>query len=177
MAAGMDDYLAKPLRSLSLAAVLAHWVPDGSGPSITVEPTEPPPETGLYLDPIAVSPHQVLDPEAVRRLELLGVASGEDLIGQLAVLFVEDAGARVEAMRNGLAGEDCAAVSRAAHSLTGAGRNLGATHLATLCDTLATDIEAVMETSDLHRGWRLLGAIVAEVGRVGSALASLRPPS
>jgi two-component system sensor histidine kinase/response regulator len=177
MAAGMDDYLAKPLRSFSLAAVLAHWVPDGAGPSIRVDPTEPPPETRLYLDPTAVADHHVLDPGVVRRLELLGVASGEDLIGQLAVLFVEDADNRVEAMRKGLAGEDYSAVSRAAHSLSGAGGNVGASHLATLCDTLATDIEADMETSDLHRGWRLLEAIEAEVGRVGTALASLRPPS
>jgi CheY-like chemotaxis protein/HPt (histidine-containing phosphotransfer) domain-containing protein len=177
MAAGMDDYLAKPLRSFSLAAVLAHWVPDGSGPSITVDPAEPPPETRLYLDPMAVAAHHVLDPDVVRRLEQLGIASGEDLIGQLADLFVEDASTRVEAMRKGLAGEDYSAVSRAAHSLSGAGGNVGAAHLATLCDTLATDIEADMETSDLRRGWRLLDAIEAEVGRVDVALASLRPPA
>jgi CheY-like chemotaxis protein/HPt (histidine-containing phosphotransfer) domain-containing protein len=177
MAAGMDDYLAKPLRSFSLAAVLAHWVPDGSGPSITVDPAEPPPETRLYLDPMAVAAHHVLDPGVVRRLEQLSIASGEDLIGQLSDLFAEDAGTRVEAMRRGLAGEDYSAVSRAAHSLSGAGGNIGATHLATLCETLATDIEADMETSDLRRGWRLLDAIEAEVGRVGLALASLRPPA
>ena len=41
----------------------------------------------------------------------------------------------------------------------------------------STDIEADMETSDLRRGWRLLDAIEAEVGRVGPALASLRRPA
>jgi two-component system sensor histidine kinase/response regulator len=177
MAAGMDDYLSKPLQSLALAAVLAHWVPDGCCPSITVDPTEAPPETRRYLDPMTVTTHHALDPEVVRRLELLGVASGEDLIGQLAVLFAEDAVTRVEKMRKGLAAEDYAAVSRAAHSLSGAGGNVGAAHLATLCDTLATDIEADMEANDLRRGWRLLEAIEAEAGRVGSALASLRSPS
>jgi two-component system sensor histidine kinase/response regulator len=177
IAAGMDDYLSKPLQSFSLAAVLAHWVPDGSGPSITVDPTEAPPETRVYLDPLTAAAHPALDPEVVRRLELLGVASGEDLIGQLAVLFAEDAGTRVEKMRMGLAAEDYSAVSRAAHSLSGAGGNVGATHLAALCDTLATDIGTDMATNDLRRGWRLLEAIEAEAGRVGSALASLRSAS
>jgi len=37
LAAGMDDYLAKPLRLKALAEVLARWAPDPSGPSTTVE--------------------------------------------------------------------------------------------------------------------------------------------
>lgn len=177
MAAGMDDYLAKPLTSVSLAAVLAYWVPDGSVPSITVDPAEAPPDTRLYLAHVAVAAQHVLDPVVVSRLERLGAASGEDLIEQLAVLFVADADIRVVALRRALAAEDSAAASRAAHSLSGASVNVGASNLARLCDTLAADIAADIETGDLRRGWTLLEAIEAELARVGSALGSLRPPS
>jgi CheY-like chemotaxis protein/HPt (histidine-containing phosphotransfer) domain-containing protein len=177
MAAGMDDYLAKPLRSFSLAAVLDYWVPDGSVPSISVDPAEAPKETDLLVPPKSVTTDQVLDPQVVDRLERLSATSGEDLIGELAVLFVADADTRVEAMRKSLAAEDSSAVFRAAHTLSGASANVGATHLARLCDTFATDIAADMENSDLRRGWALLEAIEAELGRVGSALASFRPTS
>jgi two-component system sensor histidine kinase/response regulator len=175
MAAGMDDYLAKPLRSFSLAAVLGHWVPDGSGPSIIVDPAEAPSDTRLYLAPMVVATNQVLDLRVVDRLERLSATSGEDLVAELAVMFVADADSRVLALRRALASEDSSAVFRAAHALSGASANVGATHLAWLCDTLATDIAADMEDSDLRRGWALLEAIEAELGRVGVALGLLRP--
>lgn len=39
--AGMDDYLTKPLSLATLAAALARWATDGSGPAGADEPTEP----------------------------------------------------------------------------------------------------------------------------------------
>jgi two-component system sensor histidine kinase/response regulator len=177
MAAGMDDYLAKPLQTCSLAAVLGYWVPDGSAPSITVDPAEAPLETRLYLAPVIVPADQVLDPAIVDRLERLSATSGEDLVAELAVMFVADADSRVAALRRSLAAEDSAAVFRTAHALSGASANVGAAHLARLCDTLANSIEADVDNSDLRRGWALLEAIETELGRVGVALGSLRPPS
>jgi CheY-like chemotaxis protein len=177
MAAGMDDYLAKPLRSSSLAAVLGYWVPDGSVPSIVVDPAEAPPKPRIYLAPLVVRTDQVLDPQVIARLERLSATSGEDLVAELAVMFVEDAYGRVLAIRKSLAAEDSSAVFRAAHALSGASANVGAKNLARLCDTLATDISGEMESSDLRRGWALLEAIEAEFGRVGLALGLLRPPS
>jgi HPt (histidine-containing phosphotransfer) domain-containing protein len=177
MAAGMDDYLAKPLRPFSLAAVLGYWVPDGPAASIIVDPAEAPPETRLYLAPMVVGTDKVLDPQVVDRLERLSATSGEDLVAELAVMFVADAESRVVALRKSLAAEDSSAVFRAAHTLSGASANVGATNLARLCDSLATDIAADMENSDLRRGWALLEAIEAELSRVGVALGLLRPPS
>jgi CheY-like chemotaxis protein/HPt (histidine-containing phosphotransfer) domain-containing protein len=176
-AAGMDDYLAKPLRSFSLAAVLGYWVPDGSTPSISVDPAEAPLGSRPYLAPMVVPTDQVLDPQVVDRLERLSATSGEDLVAELTVMFVADADSRILALRRSLAAEDPSAVFRTAHAMSGASANVGATHLARLCDTLVNNIEADMETSDLRRGWALLEAIEAELVRVGVALGLLRRTS
>jgi two-component system sensor histidine kinase/response regulator len=45
LAAGMDDYVAKPVRCEDLAAVLARWQPDRAG-SPGEQPAAPPQESG-----------------------------------------------------------------------------------------------------------------------------------
>jgi HPt (histidine-containing phosphotransfer) domain-containing protein len=114
----------------------------------------------------------VLDAEIIGRLERLGEAAGEDLIGQLAILFVADADARVVELREALATNDAAAVVRSAHTLSGASANLGATVLAHLCASLATDSAG----GDLVGGGVLLEAVEAELTRVRSALGSTSKP-
>ena len=98
----------------------------------------------------------------------MGQAAGEDLNGQLAGLFLADADARVTALREAVGAADAAAVVRSAHSLSGASASLGATDLARLCATMATD----GIVGDLAGGGELLEAIEVELGRVCSALAS-----
>ena len=84
----------------------------------------------------------MLDAEIIDRLEKLGRAAGEDLMGELATLFLADADTRVAALRQALADHDAASVSQSAHTMGGASANLGATDLALLCAALETDSEA-----------------------------------
>jgi two-component system, sensor histidine kinase and response regulator len=172
LAAGMDDYLAKPLSLKALAAVLARWAPEGSDPGIVVDPAEPLPATHADVAHVADAARPVLDAQVVDRLERLGRAAGEDLMGQLAVLFLADADTRVVALRQALTGDDATAVLRAAHTMSGASANLGATELARLCAALATGSAA----GDLVGSGAILEAVEAELGRVRSALGSLIPP-
>jgi two-component system sensor histidine kinase/response regulator len=151
LAAGMDDFLAKPLRLKALAAALDRWAPEASDAGDSRAP--------------------VLDPLVVARLERLGAAAGEDLMGQLATLFLADADALISALRLALAEGDAAEVVRAAHTLSGSSANLGATDLARLCASLAA-----------HRGPGepvgrevLFAGIEAEHARVRAALGLLVP--
>jgi CheY-like chemotaxis protein/HPt (histidine-containing phosphotransfer) domain-containing protein len=163
--AGMDDYLTKPLTLKALRAVLARWAPTGEGATVAVgfadvEPASPA-DAGL----------PALDATVIGRLERLGEAAGEDLMGQLTELFLADADASLVAMREALVGGDTDAVTRTAHTLSGASANLGATNLARLCATLATDGSA----GDVVGGGALVEAVEAELGRVRSALGSRIP--
>jgi HPt (histidine-containing phosphotransfer) domain-containing protein len=117
---------------------------------------------------LAAVARPVLDPRVVGRMERLGRAAGEDLMGQLAQLFLADADARIVALRRAAIGADAPAVVRAAHALHGASANVGAIDLADLCGTFATDGAA----GRLEGRGVLLDAVEAELVRVRSALAT-----
>jgi two-component system, sensor histidine kinase and response regulator len=168
MAAGMDDYLTKPLSLKALAGVLARWVPKGTGTTIADDQTDGTPALDLGPNDGADPARPALDAQIVGRLQRLGTAAGEDLMGQLAVLFLADAEARIVALREALAGDDRQAVVFSAHALNGASANLGATDLARLCAAFETD----GGTGD-PRGKGTLEAVETELGRVRTALGLL----
>lgn len=165
--AGMDDYLTKPLTLRTLGAVMDRWGPGGSRPSFAFE------RSGVVVDdgPPASAP-PVLDAQVIARLERLGASAGVDLMGQLITLFLAESNTSIVAMREAIAGGDAVAVRRSAHALSGASANLGATGLARLCGTLASD----GSTDDLERPERL-GDIDAELELVRAALRAWVPTS
>jgi two-component system, sensor histidine kinase and response regulator len=172
LAAGMDDYLAKPLRLKALGDVLARWAPQASWTSRESSVDDPAQsEPAGEANSLQASGRDVLDARVVARLERLGAAAGEDLMGQLATLFLADAEARIEAMRLALADGDAAAVVRSAHTLSGSSANLGATDLSRLCARLATESASVDPVGSRD----LVAGIEAELGRVRSALGLLVP--
>lgn len=65
---------------------------------------------------------------------------GEDAVRELLATFAEDAHAILKAMRDAAAVGDIHAVYRAAHSVAGAARNVGATALAVRASALEHDI-------------------------------------
>jgi CheY-like chemotaxis protein/HPt (histidine-containing phosphotransfer) domain-containing protein len=149
LAAGMDDYLPKPLTLKALASMLERWAPDETGPE----------------------PQPVLDTEVVGRLARMGEATDEDLVGELAKLFLIDSDSRIVELRQAVAGDDAGSVARSAHTLRGASAILGATELARLCAAL----EMSGAADDLIGGGEQLEAVEAELERVREALASPVP--
>jgi two-component system, sensor histidine kinase and response regulator len=171
LAAGMDDYLAKPLRLQALGSVMARWAPQGSLANIAYDAAEPVQGGAMDLRRQTDRGRVVLDPRVVARLERLGATAGEDLLGQLAALFLADAEIRIRELRLALAVGDATAVVRSAHSLTGSSGNLGATELSRLCGVLAADGPA----ADLVGRSALVDGIEAELRRVRAALGGLVP--
>lgn len=161
IAAGMNDYLTKPLSIDSLAAVLGRWASYGSGEAVTSDGPD------VVSAPVEPEP-PVLDAEVVARLEFLGKAAGVDLIGQLAVLFLADAEVRVASLRVALTARDAVAVVQAAHTLSGASANLGATELSRMCATLAVP----GAVGDLVARMAMVDSVEAELERVRCALAA-----
>jgi HPt (histidine-containing phosphotransfer) domain-containing protein len=119
LAAGMDDYLAKPLRPEEVDRVVAAWV------------------SGAVADPAAVEdaagPIEGLIDEARMRLFRRDYA---DVAGRLAELFAETTPELLETLRAAHEAGDTDALGRAAHKLKGSCQNVGASFMATLASSL-----------------------------------------
>jgi two-component system, sensor histidine kinase and response regulator len=168
LAAGMDEYLGKPLDLAGVSAALARCGVTGTisldnAAEVAQQATEP----ARAIDFVSqVRECPVLDPEVVGRLGRLGDATGESLMAQLAPLFLVHAESYLDDLRVALAVHDAHAVTMAAHALRGASANLGATDLARRCAWMETHGNA----GDLTRADPLLDAITTELGRVRGAL-------
>jgi len=111
----------------------------------------------------------VLDAQVLSELERLGAAMGEDLVADLATLFLIDAEAEVYAIHQAIAAAtDHTAVARSAHALRGASANVGAIRLAWVCEVLERSINEA-EPQDAESLSNGLGSVEAELRLVRSA--------
>jgi CheY-like chemotaxis protein len=132
--AGMDDYLAKPLRPDELDAVLERWI-GGAEPA----PAQPAP------DPTA----ELVD---AARMEMFR-SDYPEIVEQLVALFVDGTPPLLEELREAAAGGDPEAVRRAAHKLKGSCQNIGATWMATLAREAEATAPAAVDMARLDEAF------------------------
>ena len=129
LAAGMDDYLTKPLRPGILRDTLSRWLAgvtpasdlESPTPPQAAAPTEGPAASGEILDPQAMDDIRSLDPE------------GGDALAPLVDLLLENSRSLLGDMGAAVEAGDAAALAAASHTLKGASRNVGARFLGDLC--------------------------------------------
>ncbi|HEY6136490.1 MAG TPA: response regulator [Thermoanaerobaculia bacterium] len=167
LAAGMDDYLSKPLRPPQLAAALRRWLP----PALIVNERDPaaaaPPPTTAATPP-ALEP--TFDAQAFAELGDLGGGDPEFAAETVALYLQITPGALTDA-RAALARGDWKTVHRTFHSLKTSCAMVGGRRLVAMC----RDAELATIDGDLSRGTELLDAVVAEFGRLQEALHALSP--
>ncbi|GAB6063431.1 hypothetical protein JCM30394_21610 [Deferrisoma palaeochoriense] len=127
LAAGMDDYLAKPFRRAQLAELLGRWLPAA-------------PPTGA---------------PAVNEAALADLGPG--LAGEVARAFLASSGRLVARIREGLDGGDPSDAREAAHALKSAAGNVGAEGLHERCRAIdqalrAGDVEEARRTAEGLQG-------------------------
>jgi two-component system, sensor histidine kinase and response regulator len=144
--AGMDDYLAKPVKMEALVDALKRWaVPK------EIERTSQH-DAGWTL------------PETLRELADDGTAG---LIQELIEAFRADTAPRLGRMREAIANADTKGLNYAAHTIKGCARQMGADAMASICQELEL---APMDTptSELARRLTDLEGEFAEVSRAMS---------
>jgi len=156
LAAGMDDYVSKPVQIEELAVILERYAP-----SITASET-------AAADASAISPitldsvEERLDSTVINGLRELREPGQDDPLAELVDLFLVDAPERLHRIQHGWQAGDLKAVQHAAHSLKGSASNLGVLRLA----KLAARLEKEAKTGSLQHPEELVGALLAELEAV-----------
>ena len=166
LAAGMDDYLAKPVRIGDLATLLSRWLkpapePLGSGTretrSISTRVTVPAGSARLSAqapatDTPAASTAPDLDGLDRDRIDEILADGGQGFLGALVDTFRSDAPRLLNAIAASLKAEEVQAIIRPVHELKGVAASLGLAALAQACLALEHAAATGMaDTERLHR--------------------------
>jgi PAS domain S-box-containing protein len=153
LAAGMDDYVSKPVQIEELAAVLERYAPGNGAGSQTQKAVAEPVEDRL-------------DYTVINGLRALREPGQPDPLAELVDLFLIDAPERLHRIQHGWHSGDLKAVQHAAHSLKGSASNLGVQRLA----RMAAQIEKESKAGALHDPGVQVAALLAELEAVTNLL-------
>jgi PAS domain S-box-containing protein len=148
LAAGMDDYLSKPLRFEALKEMVVRYRPARLG--------EQP----------------ALSPDSLNGLRELGSDGDGDILTELIDTFLENSPRVLAAAEEALKNQAPAAIAQAAHTLMGSSSNFGAKPLQALCAQLETVGRS--PNFESHRALQLIASIRTELDRVSAALHQYR---
>jgi CheY-like chemotaxis protein/HPt (histidine-containing phosphotransfer) domain-containing protein len=146
LAAGMDDYLTKPLDPRRLCALVEQMAPEGA------------PE----VEKAGAS--RGLPPRVLAR-----VGGDRQLLAEISRLFVDDAPRHLAGIRRAIDAHDGESLRRAAHGLKGSAANFDAEELVNAARALE-EIGRTSEFEDQEAAWR---ALTRETDRLISILRSV----
>jgi len=182
--AGMDGYVAKPIRVPELVAALkANWMRRDADNALALEeirPAAPADEKDidgaageLLTDGDALLPDAeasvFLDPVALNRL-LQVVGDSREVLAELIDSFLEDAPELLQTMTAAAQTGDAKSLRRAAHTLKSNSADFGALELCDLCK----ELEARAKNEDLANAELLVEDIIEQYNRVVIALKAVR---
>lgn len=143
MAAGMNDYVSKPVRMEELQIALTRsFEHEDDGPALA------------------------LDPKVLSELRRLQMEGEPDIVQELGGMFLDRAPGRIEVMKAALGKGDAETLKREAHNLKSSSANLGALRLS----GIFKEIEAIGRSGDLQGARELMERVEVEFGWVRKAL-------
>jgi two-component system sensor histidine kinase/response regulator len=140
LAAGMSDYLTKPVRKENLKGVLDRWITQSVHPQTAPASNLIHSANGTDTEALPA----VFDAPAMLR----NIGGDTDLLEQLVVMFLQRYQAMLETIRAALASRDQKAVEQAAHALKGTASNLCASEVV----SFAGQLEALGRLGTLVEG-------------------------
>jgi CheY-like chemotaxis protein len=150
LAAGMDDYVTKPINISELIQALYRCQPTALPGQSTATFVEPKIDRSQYLEAELILaedndhtspdlPPQIsnpIDANVLKSLRQMAGSRANEFLAQIFDNYFEETPQLLSAMQDAVRTEDPTALSYAAHKLRSASANLGATNLALLCKEL-----------------------------------------
>ncbi|MCU1347236.1 MAG: domain S-box protein [Acidobacteria bacterium] len=161
LAAGMDDYLAKPVLELDLARMLERWIAPRAVAVTAVAAASP-------AAPASVQAISSIDARVIASLRELGRGSN-DILREVSAIYLDDSPSRIAAIAATIEEGDATAMANAAHGLKSSSGNLGASGVRELCAA----IEKLGRGGSVDGGAELLSQLRAEYEQVARELARL----
>jgi len=190
LAAGMDDYLAKPFSQAELRSVLEKWlrhrqdaVRQAEQPGIvmnTGNPLRGKEGSGGWLADSASADHSLtlspreegsvgeptIDRHALRNIAALQRPGSPPVLPKVISMYLKSSGELLEKLARALEEGDAETTRRTAHTLKSSSANVGASRLA----SLSKQLEDAGRSNSLQKAGLLLEQIKAEHGQVVAAL-------
>jgi len=152
LAAGMNDYISKPIHIDVLYATLARWT------QRNIQPIKPSAMKAQHAPKIL----SILDPLVLDPTKAIAGMGGEDTYLIVLEKFIFSQGQAVQSIQNALAANDRQMAERLAHTLKGIAATIGA---ATLSES-AHQLETSIRKDDTEKYPQLIAATATELTRV-----------
>ena len=177
LAAGMDDYIAKPFTREQLGVVLRRWLARNEAAREPGAPpaAEPRRDAGLDAGLDGLDADSVLDRRTLDELRSFG---NPDVLVRVAKLYLDKTPDLMKRLREGVEFCDWPLIAKTVHSLKSSSASIGALELTARCGELETAARGAAEGTAPPEGMatRTLASIGTEYNRVRGALASLSHP-
>jgi signal transduction histidine kinase/ligand-binding sensor domain-containing protein/CheY-like chemotaxis protein/HPt (histidine-containing phosphotransfer) domain-containing protein len=134
LAAGMDDYLAKPFRREMLHRMLEEWLEKGRKRTSAIAGR--PPSTPARLTQQAQPSEATLDDAILGALRALPKSGHKNMLTHIGELYLADSRGLIASIEKSLTTGNAAELARAAHAWRSYNGNVGAHGLAGLCREL-----------------------------------------
>ncbi|MEO8434793.1 MAG: response regulator [Pyrinomonadaceae bacterium] len=172
LAAGMDDYLSKPITVSDLGELLERW----TAPRPPTPPTKKdfsgvaksftPSSLSILPSPFSAPGSQVFDPIVLESLRALQDERHPHFVSELIELYLSDTVSRLAELRHGIEVQDLPRLRQTTHNLKGSSGNLGIGRMALLCG----DFEVELKRQDPDGTRDMLIKLEEEFARVQKAL-------
>jgi CheY-like chemotaxis protein len=179
LAAGMDDYVAKPFTTEQMRAALLAWLkPAAPAEEARAKHESDRYEPGKYeylslvpLRATAAARSQPIDEAVLDNLAQLQREGRPDIVNRVITLFLENAPSLLRELQDAAARGDMALLHGACHALKASSANVGAVALAAHCE----ELEAMARLEAVSDAAARVQAIVEDYRRAQDALTARLP--
>ena len=166
LAAGMDDYLTKPVLPEELGETVERWLAHRAARNLSPGAAQP-----ATPDPPNSSTERTVDVSMIEAIGGSGPSGDASFVGELIDSFLKDLDTRIAQMKSDLADCELVRIADNAHALKGSAGHFGATALL----SRLTGLETLVREDRRDQIAAAIGALEREAASVARALVAISP--